>query len=338
MQSDAYEEFLNGNIERSYPFVEDSSLLDDSQAYEFPKAALLDFRGFSRQEPEDPSVAIQLEGLVGPNAPSDPGVMEVDPSGWTLVFRLGTKKQADGTSQYFRVVVTGLEEHLEVVVPSDFATDYVGSVPDGGYQAPTLQTYTHLAASVQLSISPVFLDLMPVDDTSRLTFSTAFIEPALFPRTWKNEIERLVIDDEVEADQDVDGQVILRGGYNFEVNALGNSIQLVPERGAGLGLQSISEYREWVGALPDDSSSSSSELDLRADCKGNLLRINGIGPTDSHEFKISGENGVTVRNYPNQHLIVLDVAIPQPTTVCPDPEVIDPGMSSSSESSSFSEF
>lgn len=321
MANDAYNEFLSGNSLRNYPFREDVSLSDDGSTFDFPYQALQDFRGFTRQEPEDPEVPIQLAALIGPAGVSVGSLSPVLGS-WTMYFRLGSKSQADGTAQYLAISVdTGApQRHYTKNLDSEFGT-----------------AGTHLAASINLTVSEDFLDLMPGDSAASLSFSSAFIEPGLFPSLYKTEIERLVIEDSLDEDVDVTGDVVLRGGYNMDVKRQGNSILLSPERGAGKGVQDINEYLEWVGEGPGSDSSGSSSgggIDfLREDCRGNLLTINGIQPDENYRFSIKGAGGITVREYPSQHLIVLDVDLPQPVAVCP-PDVVVGGEESSSSTES----
>jgi hypothetical protein len=344
MQNDAYQEFLQANSRRSYPFVEDASLWDDGGTYELPNGLLLNFRGFTRQEPEDPEVRVQMVALVGPSATSLPGPFQVDGEGWVMVFRLGTRNQDTGTAQYLRVLIDSdiqgdqaLHDALVGFVPSAFGQiQPVGDMANNGLTRHPVtgvaDDYDYLAALIQVSVGDDAIDLMPADPSSRLYFSNALIEPGLFLNLWKTEIERLVVEDQCWQEADVTSSVIFRKGYNMQIVMLDDAIQLSPERGAGRGVQSITEFLAWdcsggsssIGSgSPYESSSGSMSPDeriayaLREACRDNILRVNGIGPDANHEFKIFGENGVTVQNFPNEHLIVINATVPTPMEVCP---------------------
>lgn len=338
MQSDAYQEFLFANSRRNYPFVEDASMWDDGSDYEIPNSAILSLRGFSRQEPESPPVPVQLAGLVGPSASDLPGAFQVDPTGWVMVFRLGTLNQSTGSPQYLRVVVDlntssdpSLLDTLVGFVPSSFGQEQpAGDMANVGLTrnpaSGTSDNYDYLAAMIHVSVGEDILDLMPEDDTSRLYFSTAFVEPALFLNIWNSEVERVVIEDQCWEEGDASSNLVFRGGYNVDISRIDNSIQISPERGAGLGVQQALEYEEWLcgGSAVLDENPDITEQELREllqdPCRGSVSNINGIGPDENFDFSITGDNGVTIQNFPNEHLIIINVSIPLPSAVCPGGE------------------
>ena len=332
MSNDAFQEFLTANSRRNYPFAENASLVDDSESYELPNYILQNFRGFSRQQPEDLAIPIQLAAIVGSDAPALAGPFDRDPSGWVFVFRLGTLNQDTGTAQYLRILVnsSNLRERSVAFVPSAF-----GQVQPAGDMANLGRTrhpsavnydageYDYLAAMIQADFAKELATSDLPDVTERLLFSSALIEPALFTNIHKTEIERLVVEDECWAEADVKGNVVFREGYNMALTRLSNSIQIAPTRRAGQGVQGVLEYESWLceGAPATDAVTNQERLlELAEECTGNILRVNGIGPADDLNFQIVGGNGVTVQNFPNESLIVLGVAIPTPVDICGIPE------------------
>lgn len=271
--SDAYLEFLSENKERRFPFVEDCSLKTDLDV-QFPDDVILDVRGFHRERPEIPP---QLSTFVGPdNAGGLPGY-------YHLTFKMGR-------------IAAPLT--FQLLVPIDnpiWPLTYTIVTPDPIYPESRL-------SSLRLTIGAGILSVDPAAD---YTFpGTALLEPITISELYRTQVDQVKV---VHADADsefVGGDLVLRGGYNMDLQQSGQTIRLNPSLGGG-------ELGRWTGSLNPENASK---------CKGALLSLNGQGATERGEFFFYGRNGIDIIPLPTEHKIQIKISPEMLGTICtPDP-------------------
>jgi len=269
---DAVSEFLTENLQRRYPFAEDTGLLDDSEAYEIPNSLLIDYRGFHRARIESKP---RLAAIVGSGAGADVAYPAAAGK-FRLFFEMGPI--ASPLRMMAEIDETDVREIAEL-----FA-----SVADPHY--PELSI-----GSLRVTIGNEWRSFIGSPDRWVFGASSAVLEPALTTETYRLQIDYLRLIHQDGPTEYLKGDVEIYGGQNMTVAENGkNTIYLSAEVGAG-------EFGRFVGRLRDP--------DLEY-CDGALMFINGIGPNGRGELTIAAGNGIDVLPLPDEHKIRISVSPP----------------------------
>jgi hypothetical protein len=203
--TDAIEEFLSENAQRSFPLREDCDLSYGSGVLD--NSVVLDFRGWHRDRPE---IAPHLSAIVGPDGA---GFASFVPNAGMVSFYFSAGS-GDGSILWIFLVPT---------LQGDFPVSQVSTVGDLVYDGISRGT---ARASFGRGVS-----LIPSDAT--WVFQNAILEPGLVVEQYRNQVDSIRIIHKEGDDEFVGGDVEFIGGYNTDVVSSGNGIRITPSPGAG---------------------------------------------------------------------------------------------------------
>lgn len=134
---------------------------------------------------------------------------------------------------------------------------------------------------------------------------SALLEPTLLTMAHASSVHSL----EIQGHGPVSGAVVLSQGRNVRTESGARSVLVGCSRGAGEKALSAEEFVDVHGG----GDFGHEVLDP---CGGTVRFVNGISPDPSGAFSISGGRGISVRPFPESHMVALVVSVPSTSKVC----------------------
>lgn len=265
---DAYLDFFSENSDRRYPLREDSTPACLDPAFAWPDSILLDLRGFSRANPATPWTLYRYSGA------NSTGDAEWDPF--------------DGNSALF------FRQNDDCVIRVDIplGTTIFPHVAHGSVNDPLTAA---LLARIQITVGPSWNDL---DDTQRYVFDdSAPLEDGVMVDLYRQQVDELRVLHVNETEENVEGDVVLRGGYNLAATQSGQVVTL--DAAPGLGE---------LGVYPGDGVGDV--------CRGLIHSLSGVKADSNGRFFFHGGLGVRIVHLPHKLQIVLDTSTLTPAGSC----------------------
>lgn len=266
--SDAYAEFLNENLLRAYPFVEDGSRIDQTGVFEIPASALQDFRGFHRTRPD---TAPQVLAIVGPDS-SPPSNYPAQEGFYSVYFGMGRSPADSSQPLVLRCDIPAGNTGWPFIATAKVADETLGDGRDVRY------------ASIEAAFSA---SIFQIGASNYYIFlGTALLEPCTVFNLYRGVLDPIRLIHEVGDDEYVGGDLEVIGGINCEVLQIDETLRIAAEVGGGEG-------RQRDGTIAPENSA----------CFNKLFAINGASPDDRGNFTIKGGKGIRVVALPSAHKI-----------------------------------
>jgi hypothetical protein len=279
MSIDAYLEFQNENTSRAFPIREDMSRLDNSGSdYVLPNDVLLDVRGFTRSAI---TVEEQLYAIVGgSSSPTDPA-LSPSAGNWRFYFKIGNSE----------LIFTDVPETNQTW---PFTSIVYGLSPN----TPTGETKEY---EIRMAAGSGLTNIDSLD--FHIFEGTAKLEDTLIARMNAVQVDPIRIVHVIGSDEYVGGEnLVLKAGYNMQVQSVDGGITLAAIPGAGEG-------------YPVDPVISAGD----SACEGKLYSLNDAKPNEVGALVIEAGTGIKIVNAPDQNKIFVrrDLATVNGRLVCP---------------------
>ena len=254
--TDEYIEYLTENAQRAYPLTEDCV-----PSTAFANNIILDARGFSRDMPGD---GIFLSAFSGYN--SNPSSEWAHPSGYSSFF--------------FTLGATAI---ARIDVPSSqslglpFKTTATVTDPKSSIAA---------LAGIEVTIGPGFANLSP---NSSIVFNkTAPLESSAIINLNRQQIDCIgIMHKDSNTVEFVEGNIVIRGGYNTEVLQNNKNISISAHVGAG-------ELGQYYSGNQFPNA-----------CSGFIYSISGATPNQAGNIKFVARKGISITS--EEHTVIISL-------------------------------